>query len=243
MSGCRLGLLCVSCRGTIAYLKRAVFCRARCALLAEAERHGLLNFYRRGGRFGEKFLTLTAPHVRGDTIARRIERVFDAWPQFLRLLNDYFRELDIKSAEYFRVFEWTPGDDAHGHPHLHVWLFCPFLDHGLLRDWWSASLVAAGCPLELAQQCIVDIREVSGADGGARELIKYLTKDITAKGKKLEPELYAQVYMALDGRRITQASKGFMARAQHAGRVCECGAELPLSVTRVRKEKGPRDDG
>jgi hypothetical protein len=39
---------------------------------------------------------------------------------------------------------------------------------------------------------VLDIRAMRDAQSGARELIKDLTKDITAGGDKLPPELYAQ---------------------------------------------------
>ncbi|MEO7034460.1 MAG: hypothetical protein ABI548_11200 [Polyangiaceae bacterium] len=241
--GCRVGILCLKCRGRIAQVKRAVFGRARAEVLREAGRRGLLHPFRRKGPFGEKFLTLTAPHVRGDSITKRIERVFRAWPLFLRLLNDYFREHTIKSAEWFRVFEWTPGDDDRGHPHIHAWLFSPFLPIEQLREWWSAALRDVGCPLSAEQNAIIHIEQIRDEDGGARELIKYLTKDITAGGERVSPTLYAEVYMALDGRRVTQASKGFMGRAEREGRRCECGADLRLDVRRVRKPDSGGTEG
>jgi len=241
--GCRVGILCLTCRGRIAQIKRALFGRARADVLVEATRRGLLNPLRRKGPFSEKFLTLTAPHVRGDSIAQRIDRVFDAWPLFLRQLNDYFREHTIKSAEWFRNFEWTSGDDDRGHPHIHTWLFCPFLPIEQLRAWWSGALRDVGCPLPAEQNAIIHIEQIRDEDGGARELIKYLTKDITAGGERVSPALYAEVYMALEGRRMTQASRGFMARAVREGRRCECGADLPLDVRRVRKPDGAGNDG
>jgi hypothetical protein len=238
-TGCRVGILCVSCRGAIGAAKRAEFLRARADVLAEAEARGLLMPSRRGGRYSEKFLTLTAPHVSTDTIASRIERVAVAWSRWLRKLNRYFQDKAIRSVEWLRVLEWTPGKDGLGHPHLHVWLFSPFLDFGLVREWWARSLVEAGCSPDDVRRPIIDLREIEGSDGGARELIKYLTKDITANGDKVAPELYAEVYKAFDGRRITQASRGFMARARREVRQCECGATLPPRVERRRRDERP----
>lgn len=235
------GIFCLKCRGAIAQKKRAVFCRARADVLEQAAHRGLLSHARPKGAYGEKFLTLTAPHVSDDTIAIRIARVFDVWPLFLRALNTYFREYAVRSAEWFRVFEWTIGNDELGHPHLHLWLFCPFLPPDTLREWWTSALLSVGCPSASltgggkrgTAGAIVHIEKVTAEDGGARELIKYLTKDITNNGDKIRPELYAEVYVALDGRRITQASRGFMARAEGAAQRCECGADLPLKVERV----------
>ncbi len=177
-SGCRVGILCLKCRGKIAQIKRAVFRLARADVLDEARRRGLLFKFRpKGGPYGEKFLTLTAPHVPGDSITTRIGRVFEAWPIFLKRLNTCFRENVIKSAEWFRVFEWTPGGDERGHPHIHLWVFSPFLPVAQLREWWSSALREVGCPLAADQSAIVHIEQITDADGGARELIKYLTKD------------------------------------------------------------------
>ncbi len=238
-TGCRIGVLCVRCRGAIAQLKRAVFRHARADVLADARARGLLSPCRPKGRYGEKFLTLTTPHIQGDTIAGRIARIFDAWPRFLKLLNQYFDDHVIKSAEWFRVFEWTVGNDECGHPHIHAWVFSPFLPIDLLRDFWATALRGAGCVLAPSSDLIIHIQKIEGKDGGARELIKYLTKDITSSGEKLPPALYAEVYKALDGRRITQASSGFMARADRAAMRCDCGADLPWDVRRVRKATPP----
>jgi hypothetical protein len=239
VAGCRVGLLCFTCRKEIAAAKRIVFLRARADVLADADRRGLLRQARRGGRFGEKFLTLTTPRVPGDTVVSRIVRVLIAWGFLLKRLNAHFRSIAVRSAEWFRVFEWTLGEaDDLGHPHLHIWIFSPFIPVDLVRSWWVASLVDAGCPAELAAHPIIDLREVHGADGGARELIKYLTKDTTSGGQKLAPEIYAEVYKALEGRRATQASSGFMGRAKRAERACDCGATLPKRVRLL-----PRDEG
>jgi hypothetical protein len=233
-SGCRVGLLCVPCRGALAAAKRSTFARARRVSIADAARRGLLNPSRRGGRWSEKFLTLTAPHWRSDSIPERIGHVVRAWVRFLRKLNDFWKQRDVRSAEWLRVFEWTPGDDERGHPHLHIWILSPFLPRDELERWWREALAEqTGCAS--VERVIIDIREVHD-EGAERELIKYLTKDITANGEKLAPELYAQVYKALDGLRTTQASRGFMGRAAQEERRCDCGCALPKRVRRVPTE-------
>jgi hypothetical protein len=234
VAGCGVRLLCPDCRALTLARTRAAFRRARVAVLIAARARGLLRSLRRGGRFCEKFLTLTAPHVAGDTIAGRIDRMFEAWGYFLKRLNTHFRERCIRSAEWFRAFEWTFGNsDGVGHPHIHVWIFSLFLPPDLIRDWWSRSLIEAGCPPHLATRPIVDIRAVHGRDGGARELIKYLTKDITRTGDTVAAEVYAEVYKALDTRRALQASRGFMGRAKREQSVCACGARLPKQVRSI----------
>jgi hypothetical protein len=79
---------------------------------------------------------------------------------------------------------------------------------------------------------IIDIRAVSDPSSVALELVKYLTKDIDANGDKIDPDLYAKVYCALDGHRSVQASRGFMKRGEPTEHACECGASLPRRVKR-----------
>ena len=111
-SGCRIALLCFPCRSAIAVAKRAVFRRARAVAIRVAIQRGLFNDRRRGGRWSEKLLTLTAPHFSRHTVAERIEIVMCAWARFLRLLNDFWKTRFVKSADWFRVFEWTPGKNG-----------------------------------------------------------------------------------------------------------------------------------
>jgi hypothetical protein len=240
-TGCRIGILCLKCRGSIVRIKQACFLAARASVLEEAGRRGLLWQFRPKGRYGEKFLTLTAPHLPDDSIGSRVARVFDAWPHFLKLLNAHFRQHRISSAEWFRVFEWTPGEDQLGHPHIHLWLFCPFLPIDSIGDWWTGALGQAGCRLPAGARAVVFIEQIDDEHGGARELIKYLTKDITSNGEKLAPELYAEVYKSLDGRRITQASRGFMGRAERESGRCECGSQLPFRVQRAQKSAAAQE--
>ncbi len=47
-------------------------------------------------------------------------------------------------AWWWRGFEWTPGDDGHGHPHFHVWYLCAFLPVPVLRWLWARALHRAG---------------------------------------------------------------------------------------------------
>jgi hypothetical protein len=228
----------VQCRGRNARIKRAKFLAARKKLIKGAEKKGLLLPMRRGGRWSEKLLTLTAPHVPGDTVAGRVKRVADAWGHLLRRVNAHWRGMDARTANFFRCLEWTPGDDGAGHPHIHVWLFCPFLDRSDLLAWWRDALLRAGLPAELANLVVLDVRELIDPTQGAQELIKYLTKDIDAQGKKIAPEVYAEVYKAFDGRRMTQPSSGFMALAEQRPNRCECGTELPKRVS-VKRPRAP----
>jgi hypothetical protein len=70
---------------------------------------------------------------------------------------------------------------------------------------------------------IVDIREVKDAEGSAREVIKYVTKDILPDRKLISAELFARVYEAIDGRRLSQPSAAFF-KGTEGTATCTCGA-------------------
>jgi hypothetical protein len=235
-SGCRVGLLCVPCRGAIAAEKRSAFRSARAAAIGDAGSRGLFKHNRRGGRWSEKFLTLTAPHFPHHSITERIRIVLDAWRRFLRRMNDFWKAQDTRSAQWFRVFEWTPGNSDHlGHPHLHLWVLSPYLPQEDIELWWRESL-ADESGGDTVDRVVVHVSEISGNDA-EHELIKYLTKDITSSGSKIAPELYAEVYTALDGHRLTQASSGFMGKGKATQRACECGCTFPRRVRKQPKAK------
>jgi hypothetical protein len=236
---CRIGIVCVSCRGKIASQRRGRFAHARRVVLDQAARRGLLNPKRPGGAYSEKLLTLTLPHLREHDVTMRIEFVLQAWPRFLKAINAWLRELGAAHTEWLRHAEWTLGEaDQQGHPHLHVWFFGPFLPRENLLEWWRTALVRVGFAVErgsLAQRdllsgLVLDIRAVRGGsvddgDGIVTEVIKYLTKDIVAEGKYVEPSTYARVYESFDGRRPMQASKGFLALGRRDPCCADCGAD------------------
>lgn len=137
---------------------------------------------------------------------------------------------------YFRVLEWTPGADGKGHPHVHVWLFSQYLDQAMLERLWREAWIHvqrarlhgkdfAG-PVEEART-IVYIEKCH--EGIERELVKYLTKDWETSGpgeapKRADPEVFAEVYAALNGKRRRQSSAGFSMWAVEALNECEdCG--------------------
>ncbi|MGH7295875.1 MAG: hypothetical protein ACRELB_13110 [Polyangiaceae bacterium] len=251
---CRIGIVCVSCRGKIASQRRWQFARARNVVLEGALKRGLFSRSRVGGRHSEKLLTLTLPHLPEHHVRTRIDSVLAAWPYFLKQLNAYLRERG-ESCEWLRHAEWTIGGDGQGHPHLHVWFFGPFLPHlphdDRVTAWWREALVrsgfhCAGGPLALREALnglVVDLRAVrNGAvdDGGGivTEVIKYMTKDMVKPGVYVPAETYARVYEAFDGRRPMQASKGFMALGKQEVCCVECGAEKSYLVRLRREGKG-----
>lgn len=232
--GCGASRFCMACRAVKVAELRGKFLAAREDVVREAKAAGLLIPERRGGPYRDKFLTLTVPHLTNDTVASRIERVLAAWGVFRRLLKEWFNARDIKRVEWLRVLEWTLGKfDQLGNPHIHVWLFAPYLARPMLKELWGRGMLAAGCSPRACERPILDIRQMTDPRSGAAELIKYLTKDIVANGEHIDPKLYAQVINALDNHRQTQSSSGFMSRAAKAPRLCEqCYSPLPKLVRR-----------
>jgi len=144
--GCDNRRLCVSCRDSSANDRRARFARARGRLLHEAAKGGLLRRARTGGRYTEKHLTLTVPDgwiVGEGAVGWRVKVLLAAWRGFSQRLMRWAKKRG-RRITYFRGFEWTAGADGCGHPHLHVWMFSPFLPVELLRYFWAVALQEQG---------------------------------------------------------------------------------------------------
>lgn len=241
---CSCALLCTVCRGHRKVELQGDFLRSRAVVMQLAMAGGLLRKRLPGGAYGEKFLTLTLPHVDRHGVAERIQAAFDAWPRFLKSISRFmkahekmhFRGETARRWWLYRRFEWTPGGDGQGHPHFHCWLLSPYLPGARLLRYWRAALSRAELAdgsraftsAELADLLTPDIRQV---DGGSvhKELVKYITKD-WHEGKKLPPAVFAEVYKTLDGRRMTQASRGFI-RLGERHRVCpDCKLQVGATV-------------
>lgn len=138
--------LCATCRGARASLLRYRFRFARERAVRRAE--SLMRPWTPGGRWSEKFLTLTLPHS-GD-IQRDIKALPKAWEIFRKRLWDHFRldrkvdETDMLRIAFVRVLEVTPGRNNDGHAHAHVYLLSPFLPKALVRHLWGAALCKLG---------------------------------------------------------------------------------------------------
>lgn len=144
----------------------------------------------------------------------------------LKSLNRWFLGIAgyaKKFVAWVRNFEWTPGQDGVGHPHFHIWLLCPFIDEEVLRHFWRCALRTAGYSKESTRWCVLKINQVWTPDGAARELIKYMTKDILPDRSQVAPDIFARLYETLDGRRLMQSSAGFFSELDVRMR-CECGA-------------------
>lgn len=132
-----------------------------------------------------------------------------------------------------RAFEWTPGGDGLGHPHFHLWTLAPFIPATTIQSMWRDALIAVGVPLERDAhvQCRIQaFRDFNGAAVG--ELVKAGTRKalewsrlykhgpksafeyadgwtIAKALEEADPIVVASLYMALEGARLTQASRGF----------------------------------
>jgi hypothetical protein len=259
---CDVSRVCASCRARRAWLGKARFGEARQAAVGRARSAGLLGAYRRGGRWSEKFLTVTVPH-RGDT-KHRIDVLFEAWRTFSRWFQKSWRELPgshgVKPA-FHRSFEWTPGNDGLGHPHFHVWLLCPFLPYKDARAVWRTALEHAGMVLDDDEPTIIHISEVrtrpaefghellKGADAvrfakldiGGEDVFEYATGwsivDVARDGR-VDPTVERDLYITLEGRRLTQGSRGFL--LPRIARCPSCGVHEPR-VYAVRTTAGNAD--
>lgn len=70
-----------------------------------------------------------------------------------------------------RAFEWTPGDDALGHPHFHVWMLSPFIDVNVVAAMWTEALREVGLVIE--GRAIVTLQRFQDFNAAATgELIK-----------------------------------------------------------------------
>jgi len=160
----------------------------------------------------------------GEAEARKVKRNVKTGqrpPQSQALSDDELSLWDLVSHLWVR--EWTPGSDGLGHPHLHVWIFSPYIDHELVKGLWAQALGDVLERSELGFDPIVDVRAVR--DGVEYELVKYLTKEweIDEAGvRRARPEVFAQVYAETDGQRQRQSSAGLASWAVKKISICPC---------------------
>lgn len=251
--GCNSHWFCPACRQRTAQKFRLDFERKRLGLVAAATRAGLTRRnQRRGERWGERLLTLTLPHL--GNARERVRTLRATWARFWRTLRKHlapklrgdsgitledvargfpknFEKRDDPNSlklldllSYLHVFEWTPGTDGEGHPHMHVWLFSQYIDRDLIKELWEAAYAhVLDVPRVLLPSLVVDIRKAGG--DVAHELVKYLTKDweISSTGaKRASPATFANVYAELDGKRMRQSSAGLAMWAVAKVNACPC---------------------
>lgn len=170
---CGADRLCRSCKEASRAKNVAKLARAQLGILRTAKREGFLRRHRKGGRWGQRMVTLTIPHVDSPgrffdesigpraAVEARIRLLFAAWRRFSLSLQRWARSMNAAAGRsrtrcaWYRAFEWTRGDDGNGHPHFHVWMFSPFLDRELVETWWREALAAEGV---ITSRVIVDVR-------------------------------------------------------------------------------------
>ncbi len=147
-----------------------------------------------------------------------------------------------------RAFEWTPGGDGLGHPHFHLWTLAPFIPAATIQAMWRSALIAVGVPLDADAHVQVRIQAFRDFDGAAvGELVKGGTRKalewsrlykhgprsafeyadgwtIAQALEEAEPAVVASLYMALEGARLTQATRGFF-EADEPAACASCQAQ------------------
>ena len=222
--------------------------------------------------WGWRLVTLTLPH---GGLGADMAAIGRAFARFWRNVKAFVAS-DYPTAQqpvYVRRLEVTPSGG--GHVHLHVLMLTPYLPHEGIRVWWArahrrsvptrlASWVRAhaehtrpatldrvlvtragrhGRPLDVVPWPVVDVRR---ADANATvELVKYVVKD-TDSGGLIYTTFAADVQVALDGRRVTSATRGLWSllldpEPSHC-HCCGVVGELTHYVTRLdapRVTRGP----
>lgn len=238
---CGATLACVKCRGRLQAKRRRKVADGQRAVSFRARRAGLTRRNRRGGRWSDKFVTLTIPHLDEHGIGDRIALVHSAWPHFLKALNAWFRETEPDTydlAAWYGSHEWTLGSDHKGHPHVQLWFFCPYLPHEMVTAMWRNALDRVGFSIFDTEQLQCDVREMKDVKGGVFEVVKYVVKDVVAEGEFLSAEVYGELYEALDGRRLRRGSSGFLKLCEQ--RVpCDCGSCAPRCIKVVSQTVVP----
>jgi len=177
--------LCRHCRARRAARYQAMFREGRTVLLAASA--PLLSAGAIGGRWSERFLTLTLPHS-GD-IRRDIEALPNLWRRFQRLAQEHLRygvgvPRQLAAFPFVRVLEVTPGRDLLGHAHIHAWLFSPYIPHELLRLWWGRALVNQG--YSVPERSVAELLEEQPTPYRRRQLADAFVTRRGAAGRPLE---------------------------------------------------------
>lgn len=160
-----------------------------------------------------------ALHVKGKKTKGRFERPIET--RLAKISDDELTLWDL--VHHLWVREWTPGEwDALGNPHMHVWLHSPRVERPRMVELWRHALEETfEKPLDVDP--IVHIR--AAGPGIENELVKYLVKEWEVADDKVRralPEVFAQVYGELDGRRQRQTSQGLSTFAVEKIIICRC---------------------
>lgn len=129
--------LCLECKGRRAARYRARFTLGRERALLRYEPQ--LRRFASGGRWSEKFATLTTPH--SGSVIHDKRAIGDAWPVWRAAVARVLKRQGVKrwrDVPYWRSLEVTSSDA--GHMHFHVWMLAPYLSAPLLRHLWGRAL-------------------------------------------------------------------------------------------------------
>jgi hypothetical protein len=255
---CAHAWFCPACRNEQCKEQRKRFSLARLDRLWKVRTLGLMRSNRRGGAWSEKFMTFTVPHRGIDdrtgeyfvlSPEERVRMRDEAFPKLVRELRRFWKPAlqgtGLHAVPWRRQYEWTPGTDGLGHPHVHVWALCPYLPKEMLREWWYRALCNVGWRGGRSIN-YPDVRAPYGKEL-ERELIKYLVKDLVeVDGKKdgsiVDPEVYATAYKLHDGKRRSQSSRGLMSDIPKHAPCGECKASFghDMEFDRRGLELAPR---
>lgn len=278
---CGCGRLCFACRMSERAHRISRLALAQTRVFAQARKLDLLRGH---ARWSEKMITLTVPHVMAPesgwyadshgpnaTVKLRVEAIFKAWRSFSVQLQKWARRTAKRlklpkgrGVVWYRSFEWTPGGDGMGHPHFHLWIFCPFLPVEELREWWRCALAGVGI---VTPDVIVDIRPARRGNGSSIRaevakgtitleapdgtttteyinkfsIVDLLEPDAEGHRARVPAATIARLYEALDGRRMVATSPRLL-NPRHAG--CQdCGSVGWMRTEIVEQKPGSSTPG
>lgn len=218
--------------------------------------------------WGWRLVTVTLPHagigVDTATIGRAWSRMWRSVDAYVRRENP-----GAKRPRYIARIEVTPSGGGHVHMHalvlspylpheaLRVWWAKA---HGRTVPMRSRDDVYAsaehtrpetldrllvtrrgkhGRPLTHIPWPVIDIR-AAGADVSV-ELVKYVVKDSSSCGELIrDPAYLADVYTALQSRRVTRSSRGFLCITAPHEPHCRCCGEVGSVAYYVTRVGSPR---
>lgn len=206
--GCHRRLYCEICGDEY---RRATYQRVRRSVLWWMERlQG--EFAARGGKAAGRrqprtyLVTLTIPHLAHHSVEDRARALDVAWRYVSRGRVD-----GHWTRPCLAVWEWTPGSDGRGHPHLHVVVPSHYLDYPLVWGEWGDACEVAGLPRGRVH--ISPPPRQSGRDAAARQAAAYVSKYVSSTEKmRMTAEQWAQLGALMSGRRTLRASVGSRSR-------------------------------
>jgi len=171
-----------------------------------------------------RFVTLTLK-TDGEPLRSTLDRLLAS---FRRLRSRLFWSRHVSGGAAFLEVKWNP-DLRRWHPHLHVLVEGSYMAQKNLREEWRSST---------GDSYIVDIRDVPNKEIALGYVAKYASKGYDASILK-DPLVLAEAMLALHGRRLMMAFKGWR-RLVLSEKDQEEGWNLlcPLSVINRHAESG-----